>query len=311
MKTNPLTKVGLAPTGAAQTLLRPAQAAEFLGVGEFAFRRAVELGKTPQPDGRDEAGRPVWHPSTLAPLKTTASSELRLRIEDPVLVSGTTLTVHATTAKKLGMVAALVFELLHYEARRRSGGEWSVSFTTLVQRLPLSRSAIFEAVHDLKQSGIIVSTTNGGIGCYRIKNPLTAKGRRHFFSPAVARCLGINEAILLQAVHVRHHDSDGSGWVLWSLAQLQTDLPWVSRSTIKRLVSRLLEARLLLSKPQRIRSTGQHVNAFRVGYVALAEQLGVHCPSVPVPSLKQEWGSPGPWVHPLMPQDPCVVVLAA
>lgn len=69
--------------------------------------------------------------------------------------------------------------------------------------------------------------------------------------PTLARIIGLNEAIVLQQAHYwlsrSRHMVDGRRWFYRTYEDWQTELPWWSTRTIKRVIASLEQRKLLIS----------------------------------------------------------------
>ena len=69
--------------------------------------------------------------------------------------------------------------------------------------------------------------------------------------PSLAVAIGLNEAIVLQQIcywlSTSRHEHEGRIWIYNSYDEWQTQLPFLSRSTIQRTMAKLVESGLILT----------------------------------------------------------------
>lgn len=91
--------------------------------------------------------------------------------------------------------------------------------------------------------------------------------------PTLAAKVGFNEAVLLQQIHywsLRSKDDDG--WVYKTQDEWIEELPWLSKSTLKRVVSNLRDEGLVLTRQP---DGTNRRTYYQVAYDALPEGLNV------------------------------------
>lgn len=69
--------------------------------------------------------------------------------------------------------------------------------------------------------------------------------------PSLAKAIGLEDSIMLQQIHywlpkAEHVDADGTHWVHKTIKEWQDEFPWLSESTIWRILDRLTKAGLVL-----------------------------------------------------------------
>lgn len=108
--------------------------------------------------------------------------------------------------------------------------------------------------------------------------------------PQLASKVGLTEAIVLQQIHIRQWDKDGSWWFRRPLHQWHSDtFMFISPATVQRVFARLEKDGLLLTKIY-ISESGK-MKSYRVNYLRLAEVLGIDAPMASGPD-DDDWVSP-------------------
>jgi hypothetical protein len=104
---------------------------------------------------------------------------------------------------------------------------------------------------------------------------LLANERTLLVLPRVARSLGRNEALTLQALHTltgaSERVADGHPWVRLTLDEWREQFPFWSKSTIKRAFRSLRESGLVVVAQL---SRESRTNWYRLDYDAVAKALG-------------------------------------
>lgn len=180
------------------------------------------------------------------------------------------------------------------------------SYTKLQRQFPFfTRRWIIEIIKRLETAGAIHVTRNGRVNVYSINKTFDCKVEATpqntaamLVFPALACKVGLQEAIALQQIHIRHHQYDGGLWAIRSFQQWQAEVfMFLGIATVKRLFARLQQQGLIFVKPYHGETT---VNSYRVNYVRIAEVLDLPLPDVSKPTksgLKD-------WTNPLYPIKP-------
>ena len=96
-------------------------------------------------------------------------------------------------------------------------------------------------------------------------------------SRALAVKIGINEAILLQEIHRQAMQTtekhEGHRWIRKSTKEWQSDIPFMSLSTIKRTISSLKERKLIRSTSVLNSDLADRTNWYRVNYSELKQLI--------------------------------------
>lgn len=177
-----------------------------------------------------------------------------------------------------------------------------ISFTKLQRHLPFySRRWLIEIIKRLEEFGEISIVNTGRVNQIEVPNHygsavdyvLAEKDGREektlytsklIIFPELACKVGLLEAIALQQIHIRHHGSDGTAWVIRSLKKWHDDtFMFLGEATVKRLFTRLKTKGLVFVKDSK--NELGITKAYRVNYIKVAEVLGISSPEVLVPEL--------------------------
>lgn len=238
-------------------------------------------------------------------------SELQIQLGKKALLSGKTLLLRPFLAVHFGVAQALLTTQVMFLSKQivHQGVNLNaarISYTRLQKHLPFfSRRWIIATVRSMEKKGVLEVIRTGRVNILAAngqadvgeEHPSPSAGAIMLVFPALACAVGLHEAIILQQIHIRCCEYDGSMWAIASFRRWHSDiLPFFSIATIKRLISKLREAGL-------IHVTDYHsedgvVNRYRVNYLNLAKVLGVPVPAVEAPPA--EWNSDD-WINPLYP----------
>ena len=251
---------------------------------------------------------------------------LELQVRKQAMLSGSVILLRPIWALSFGGVAeALLFQQLFHRAGGLDGvldpRPVRLSYTRLRKLLPFfSRRWIIEIVCRLEGRGAIEVTRGSRVNVYSIRldylsgqlPEITQQNKAAMLLfPELARKVGVLEAVVIQQIHIRHHDCDGSVWVIRSFKQWHSDVfMFMGLATVKRLFSKLEKLGWIFVKPYQT-ETGI-VNSYRVDYLKIAEVLGIPVPSLSAPKKKSwdgnsEWDD-SEWTNPLYPIKPLLKV---
>lgn len=244
------------------------------------------------------------------------SSAIQFQLGKQAMLSGKKLILRPLWALSMGGVPeALLYEQLLFRsgAYQTTAVEPHVvrfSYSRLREQLPFySRRWLVEVVKKLEAIGAISVTRGSRVNEYQI-NLKYLKDLAHDSSsategkfasllvfPDLAVKVGVMEAVALQQIHIRHHEYDGSVWVIRSMEQWRNSVfMFLGEATVKRLFGRLRQLDLIYVGSYTV-ETGV-VNKYRVNYIKVAQLLGVPLPMVDQP--KKGHHSDG-WLNPLYP----------
>jgi hypothetical protein len=232
---------------------------------------------------------------------------LEIQLHKQAMLTGNVLTLRPIRALEFGSVArALVFQQLLFRAKglENSNGESATvrfSYTKLQAQVPFyTRRWIIEIIKELRHLNAIEVTRTKRV------NIITLNGeQKHsveitpqnsammLIFPSLASKIGLLESIVLQQIHIRHYDSDGSMWVIRSFAQWQADVfMFLGIATVKRTFANLKAQNLIYVKPYN--GEDATVNSYRVNYLRVAELLNIDPPVVVEPKGKGylKWKNP-------------------
>jgi hypothetical protein len=235
---------------------------------------------------------------------------LEIQLHKPAMLTGDVLTLRPFWALEFGSLArGLVFQQLLYRAKgfENSDGESATirfSYTKLQAQIPFyTRRWIIKIISELRDMNAIEVTRT------RRVNIITMNGKRPSLQkatlqnkatmlifPSLVSKIGLLESIALQQIHIRHHNSDGSMWVIRSFAQWQTDVfMFLGIATVKRTFASLRAQNLIYVKPYN--GEDATVNSYRVNYLRVAEVLNIDPPEI----IKPKKNGAGAWKNPLYP----------
>lgn len=183
-----------------------------------------------------------------------------------------------------------------------------ISYSRLQKHLPFySRRWLIEIIKRLEDKNAIKAIHTGRVNEIEVRKtykPIVKwteyNSAKLLIFPKLACKVGLLESIALQQIHIRHHDSDGSMWVIRSLKKWhQGTFMFLGEATVKRLFSRLKLKGLIYVKdyPGELGVT----KSYRVNYLKVAEVLEIPVPTVSVPEM-DKWSSP--WTNPIYPFAP-------
>ncbi len=236
---------------------------------------------------------------------------LKIELGKQSMLNGSSvLTLRPYWVLNLGGVAeGLIFQQLLFRAGGfidEEGRTVRFSYTRLQKQFPFfTRRWIIEIISRLEASGAIDVIRSSRVNVYSVSGNCDVKFEitsQNFATmivfPELACKVGLLEAVVLQQIHIRNYDSDGSKWVIRSFNQWHDDVfMFSSISTIKRLFAKLTKQKLIFVKPYH----GEEgtVNSYRVNYVQLASVLEIPLPEVEKP--KPNGWSNNYWTNPLYP----------
>jgi hypothetical protein len=236
---------------------------------------------------------------------------IEIQVRKPVLLSGPVIKfIPALAVLFNGGVHAIVYHQMAYLSRDTQVGEKCVkakriSLTRLQRQLPfVSRRWLIKVLKDLEESEFVEVERTRGVNVYipkfsieeLVNCPVQSIPKVYLSDyivlPTLAHKIGLKEAIVLQQIHIRNHEQDGSVYVIRSLEQWhsQTFHFW-GVATVKRIFRKLRNLNLLFVRPYRREDEG-FVNSYRVNYIGVAEILGLLIPNVENPydpNPKDSW----------------------
>lgn len=228
---------------------------------------------------------------------------IEIQVHKPALLSGPVikfipaLTIYFNGSER----HAIVYQQLSYLSRDiQAGDEWvkgkRISLTRLHRQLPfISRRWLIKVLKDLEESELIGVERTRRVNVYipkcsteELANLAAQSLPKAYLSnyivlPTLAHKIGLKDAIVLQQIHIRNHEGDGSAYFIRSLEQWHSQtFPFWGIATIKRIFSKLRKLNLLFVRPYRREDEG-FVNSYRVNYTGVAEILGLLIPNVENP----------------------------
>ena len=203
------------------------------------------------------------------------------------LLSGPVLMLRPYFALEFGGVAeGLIYQQIAYRSGFLKNGEEGISpvrysYSALQRQLPFfSRRWVIEVIRKLEAANAILVKRGPRVNTYS-PNPTydcqveisVQKYAPLLVFPRLAFELGLNEAVVLQQIHIRHAGSDC--WAIRSFKDWRENVfMFWSDATIKRTFLRLRAAGLVLVKPY-TRDDGVTVNSYRANYKRLSQLLGI------------------------------------
>lgn len=239
------------------------------------------------------------------------SVPLEIQLHKEAMLNGHVLILRPIMVIALGGVPeALLYGQLMYHAKGYADDgapPVRLSYTKLQKQFPFfSRRWIIKIVKKMESEKMIKVARGARVNEYGvISNIFSAcnveatgqESAKMLVFPKLACKVGLLEAIALQQIHIRHHENEGSTWVIRSLNQWHSDVfMYLGLATVKRLFSRLKKQGLIFVDTYQA-ETGT-VNKYRVNYVRVAEVLEIQLPTVIEPENK--WSSG--WENPLYPK---------
>lgn len=237
-------------------------------------------------------------------------SEQMMDVEKATFISGPVITFKPIIAEMLGINDAMVFTQLLYrsESSNLKVGETTVvrfSYTKIQKQIPfftkrtiiniISRLEARKTIFVLRTKRVNEIAIMGAAVCEYIKANLTEKNVSPMVVyPQLAKLIGLNEAIIIQQIHIRHFNDIPGYWVIRPYHVWQSDvLMFMSIGAIKRAFAKLKALNLIYVKAYT--SDYAVTNAYRVNYLKLAEILQL---PISPPKIVDEKG----WVNPLYPK---------
>lgn len=251
---------------------------------------------------------------------------IEIQVCKPVLLSGPVLKLIPAIAVILNGsdVHAIVYHQMAYLLRdTQVGEEWvkakRISLTRLQRQLPfVSRRWLIKVLKDLEELEFVEVVRTRGVNVYipkfsneELVNYMAQSLAKVYFSnyivlPTLAHKIGLKEAIVLQQIHIRNHENDGTIYFIRSLEQWHSQtFPFWGIATVKRIFSKLRTLNMLFVRPYKKQDQGS-VNSYRVNYIGVAEILGLPIPKVenpfdqdPKDSWDKNWQE---WTNPVTQQ---------
>lgn len=256
--------------------------------------------------------------------KHKPSHQLEIQPKKPVLLSGPVLKLIPALSFACGGsdIHAITLDQLRYQSKSMSIDNelvmaTRISFTRMQRTLKfVGRRRLIQVLHDLCEWGAIEVERTNRVNVYvqRLESEsilnltMTANSlsdaymRKYIVIPSLAETIGLKAAIVLQQIHLRHYDSDGSLYVIHSLEQWHSQtFPFWGEATVRRIFRKLKDLNLIFIKPYK-RDDDGYVNSYRVNYIGIAEILELPIPEVENPYTQkpndpwdknfEEWKNP-------------------
>jgi hypothetical protein len=266
----------------------------------------------------------ISEPSITGPLKNNAniSKQISIQVHKPVLLSGPVIRIKPALSRFCGGEKhAIVFQQLKYLSRSISVGDEHrvgkrISLTRLQRQIPfLTRRWLIEVLAVLEDKKFIEIHRTNGVNVYVPTSDLdtllgdddelfhAAEGRHLIIIPTLAKSIGLRTAIVLQQIHVRVYQGDGSNFFIHSLEEWHSEnFPFWGIATVKRIFSKLKKLGLIFVR-RYTRADDGFVHSYRVNYLCLATLLGLPIPQAANPHNKhpkdpwdQDWEN---WTNPV------------
>jgi hypothetical protein len=183
-----------------------------------------------------------------------------------------------------GLAEGLVFTQILYLADNKFNDEAKIvrkSFNGLRKQIPFyTRRWLIEIIKRLEKKGIIAIHRTLGVNQYT-PTSFTVYHQHDKKSlcvmlvfPQLACKVGLNEAIVLQQIHIRHHQMSNTGFIFKTMKQWHEDVfTFYSEITVKRIFKKLKDNNLILVKNVPT-DTGVE-KGYRVNYLKIAEILDI------------------------------------
>ncbi len=237
-------------------------------------------------------------------------SEQMMDVEKAAFIPGPVITFKPIIAEMLGINDAMVFTQLLYRAglsklKVEEGPVVRFSYTKIQKQIPfftkrtiiniISRLEARKAIAVFRSKRVNEIGIIGDAVCAYLKANITEKNRSPMVVyPQLAKLIGLNEAIIIQQIHMRHFNDISGFWVIKPYHVWQSDvLMFMSIGVVKRAFAKLKAMNLIYVKPYT--SDYAVTNAYRVNYLKVAEILQL--PISPPKIVDEKW-----WVNPLYPK---------
>jgi len=241
------------------------------------------------------------------------SKQISIQVHKPVLLSGPVIRFMPALSRFCGgEIHAIVFQQLRYLSRSITVGEGHkvakrISLTRLQRQIPfVSRRWLIKVLAVLEDKKFIEIHRTNRVNVYVPASDLEGLGidpdmeldeaeiRCLIIIPTLAEIIGLKKAIVLQQIHIRIYQGDGSIFFIHSLEEWHSEnFPFWSISSVKRIFSELQKLGLIFVK-KRIRADDGFVHAYRVNYMAVATLLGLPIPEIENPFIEHP---KDPWDH--------------
>ena len=231
-------------------------------------------------------------------LKASKETENILKIEKAAFINGQKILFQPIYAMEYGLNDALVYCQLLYRAESSKYKDNDLnqhlvrfSYTKIQKQVPfLSKRTIIRIVARLENKGAIKVIKTSRV------NKIVVYDKLHdgnfmtniteellsnmILYPKLALLIGVNEAIVIQQIHIRHCFISQNWWVIRPYRMWQSDiLPFMSISVIKRTFARLKAMNLIFVKKYSL-DDFDTTNSYRVNYLKIAELLNYPKPLV-------------------------------
>lgn len=120
--------------------------------------------------------------------------------------------------------------------------------------------------------------------------------------PTLATALGLNEAIFLQRLMFRLNVTE-EGWYRRTMEEWQEELPWWSVSTIKRIITGLKEAGIVLVRTDRNKFKIDNTSWYSIDFEILIPIRELHEESVSRPVGQNDLSNGSKWSSPAIGQN--------
>jgi hypothetical protein len=217
--------------------------------------------------------------------KKSPPKPLVIQPSKQALLNGPVLRLIPYCVIELGGVAeGLVFTQIFYLAEDQFDAKAKLvrkSFNGLHKQLPFySRRWLIKIIKRLEERGAIAVKRSSGVNQYLptkftvlYKHDKKSIARMLVF-PQLACIVGLDEAIVLQQIHIRHHQLSNTGFIFKTMKQWHEDVfTFYSEITVKRIFKKLKDNNLILVKNVPT-DTGVE-KGYRVNYLKIAEILDI------------------------------------
>lgn len=217
--------------------------------------------------------------------KKTPPKPLEIQPKKQALLNGPVLRVIPFFVIELGgMAEGLVFTQIFYLAADKFDAKAKLvrkSFNGLHKQLPFySRRWLIEIIKRLEKRGAISVKRTSGVNQYiptkfEVFYEYDKKSlQTMLLLPQLASKVGVDEAIVLQQIHIRHHQLSNTGFIFKTMKQWHEDVfTFYSEITVKRIFKNLKDNDLIIVK-NRPTDTGVE-KGYRVNYLKIAEILDI------------------------------------
>lgn len=237
--------------------------------------------------------------TNLQALQSITENENILQVEKASFINGPVIMFLPIYAMEYGLNDAIVYCQLLYRAesskikKNLNHNVVRFSYTKIQKQVPFfSKRTIIRIIARLQEKGAIQVIKTKRVNHIVVLDKLNDGEFNTNFSeelfstmliyPKLALLIGVNEAIVLQQIHIRHCFKGQTWWVIRPYWMWHSDiLPFMSLSVIKRTFARLRELNLIYIKKSSL-DDFVTTNSYRVNYLKIAELL-----KYPIPLVKK------------------------